>query len=237
MVTCDFIGGLGNNMFQIAATIGAAKRNGHEYGFKRWRFNHYFANSLPSYNYGNLRQVKEFAFTYHPITVYSGSYCLNGYYQSEKYFAHCKNEVWNVFQFDEKLCSKHYIDMVAVHVRRGDYLKMPEHHTNLPLSWYYRAMAKFSGARFMIFSDDIEWCKAQDWGGYDVHFSTNTDAGQDLHDMSICSHNIIANSSFSWWAAWLNHRPDRKVVAPAQWFGHKLRHDTKDLIPEGWQIL
>jgi hypothetical protein len=237
MVTCDFIGGMGNNMFQIAATIGAAKAHSHEYGFKAWKYNKYLASSLPILHAGNLRTVKEFAFTYYPIRIFTGNYCLNGYYQSEKYFDKCREEIRSVFTFDDKLRTKAHIDMVALHVRRGDYLKMPEHHTNLSMSYYYKAMACFAGARFLIFSDDIEWCKQQDWLGHDVYFSENKDAGQDMHDMSICSHNIIANSSFSWWAAWLNKRTGRKVIAPKNWFGHKLRHDTKDLIPEAWILL
>jgi len=223
-------------MFQIAATIGVSVKNGQYYQFPPWKYNKYFANKLPGLTTRLLVPIREVSFTYHPVHVFSGrNYDMHGFFQSEKYFSHCAPIIRKAFDFIPEIKTVKHIDKVAVHVRRGDYLAMPNHHIVLPMAYYYKAMVQFKGAKFLIFSDDIPWCKEQNWAGHDVSFSENKDEVQDLYDMSVCTHNIIANSSFSWWGAWLNQRPDRKVIAPKLWFGSQLRHDTKDLIPDTWR--
>lgn len=226
-------GQLGNQMFQIASTIGIAKKNNQFYQFPKWEYQKYFKNKLPLLNASSFTVIREISFTYHPIQVLSGrNYDLHGYFQSEKYFSHCSQYIKEVFALIEQ---KKPIDRVGIHIRRGDYLKMPNHHPVLPLSYYYRAMDMFKGAKFRIFSDDIIWCQQQDWAGHDIDFSTNNNEIADLQDISLCAHVIMANSSFSWWGAWLNTRPHKQVIAPKQWFGPLMRHDTKDLIPTEWK--
>lgn len=118
------------------------------------------------------------------------------------------------------------IDRVAVHVRRAKNPINPEEqaysenkfYTNLIDTGYYqKAMSQFPDRKFLVFSDDISWCKKQDIF-LGCEFSTNTDEEKDLFDMSSCTDQIIANSSFSYWAALLNVNPDKKVIAPKAWY-------------------
>ena len=131
---------------------------------------------------------------------------------------------------------------IALHVRRGDYIKNAENHFNLPRAYYEAALSKFDANRnVIVFSDDPVWC--HDEGTFvDDRFiiSENEDNRVDLCLMSLCDDFIIANSSYSWWGAWLSTNKDKTVIAPAQWFGktgYTKDHNTKDLIPNDWTII
>jgi hypothetical protein len=129
---------------------------------------------------------------------------------------------------------------VSIHVRRGDYLSFPEHHPPLTMDYYREAMSRFPGARFLVFSDDPGWCllNFRD-AGYQVEISTGRTAAEDMALMASCDHHIIANSSFSWWSAWLNRNPSKRVIAPdpkTRWFGPaKKGWNTADLLPAAWE--
>ena len=98
-------------------------------------------------------------------------------------------------------------------------------------------MRKFDGCKFLIFSDDKEWC-LENFNKENCEISHNSDAAEDLQLMSLCDHHIIANSSFSWWGAWLGQNKDKKVIAPKEWFGPaKNEHATKDLYCKDWIVL
>lgn len=127
---------------------------------------------------------------------------------------------------------------VSIHVRRSDYLQ----HTSLincSMKYYEQAVVylreMYNDARFFVFSDDIAWCK-QNFSGADFTFVEGNSNCEDLVLMSSCSHHIIANSTFSWWAAWLNNSPHKKVIAPKKW------HTQKDggnghLLPSDWLLM
>ena len=123
--------------------------------------------------------------------------------------------------------------LVSVHVRRADYLNIPEHHTNLQVEYYERAMKNFEGYSPVIFSDDIEWCKNNLNFNNMVLVEGNSDV-EDLWLMSLCKNNIIVNSSFSWWGAYLNKNVDKVVIAPSKWFGDGVSLSTEDIVPEQW---
>ena len=127
---------------------------------------------------------------------------------------------------------------VALHVRRTDYLTNSENHPPCTLDYYKAALDHFDDDRnVIVFSDDPSWCQEQELFSDDrFMISENTDNRVDLCLMSLCSDFIIANSSFSWWGAWLSTNQNKKVIAPLQWFGtgYTKQHDTKDLIPDGW---
>ena len=109
----------------------------------------------------------------------------------------------------------------------------------VPSEVYYRnAMAQFGTSyNFLVFSDDLAWCK-QHLKGQAIAYSEGRTAIQDMHLMSACSHNIISNSTFSWWAAWLNARTDKCVVAPRIWFNPELQPPgTYDVVPEDWTAI
>ena len=173
---------------------------------------------------------------------------LRGYFQTEKYFKHIEKEIRSDFTFKDEILNpcKEMIESVenpiALHVRRGDYIKNAENHFNLPIEYYDAALSKFDDDRnVIVFSDDPLWC--HDEGIFvDDRFiiSENEDNRVDLCLMSLCDDFIIANSSYSWWGAWLSTNKDKTVIAPSQWFGktgYTKDHDTKDLIPNDWTII
>ena len=173
---------------------------------------------------------------------------LRGYFQTEKYFKHIEKEIRSDFTFKDEILvpCKEMIESVenpiALHVRRGDYIKNAENHFNLPRAYYEAALSKFDTNRnVIVFSDDPVWC--HDEGTFvDDRFiiSENEDNRVDLCLMSLCDDFIIANSSYSWWGAWLSANKDKTVIAPAQWFGktgYTKDHNTKDLIPNDWTII
>lgn len=175
---------------------------------------------------------------------------LKGNRQSEKYFKRFEDKIRHDFslseswivpvkEFAENLKQQ---DSVAIHIRRGDYL------TPIALEWlgllptYYYSDAiktiakKVTNSRFYIFSDDIEWSKQHLHIEHEHEFVSGIitkNAMEDFYLMSNCKHNIIANSTFSWWAAWLNSNEDKIVIAPKKWY-NQVKLDTSDLIPPEW---
>jgi hypothetical protein len=176
---------------------------------------------------------------------------LDGYFQSESYFKDKRALLLSEFSFPE---SDNIIDSlksrilstdnpVALHVRRGDYLKpdVAEFHGVLPLAYYQRAKKKIesviTSAHYFVFSDDIEWCKHHfSFLGHTVTFvATDTlRTWQDMYLMSLCRHHIIANSSYSWWSAWLNKTPEKIVIAPENWFANESYNNQTDIVPRDW---
>jgi hypothetical protein len=188
---------------------------------------------------------------------------LNSYFQNEKYFKNIENEIREDFEFQDEIleASKEIIDEVGnaifLHVRRGDYIATPDHHPTLSAEYYVQALEKFdSEISVLVFSDDLEWCRNQEFLQSDrflisenhVKYPNKIKLGDgsvqqslvpywDLCLMSLCSGAIIANSSMSWWGAWLQNKRG-KVVAPKQWFGSAYSHyDISDLIPKDWEII
>ena len=132
---------------------------------------------------------------------------------------------------------------IAVHIRRGDYVTdklTQQFHGNCSLEYYHRAIIELQTNNkdfiLVFFSDDSDWVKEQfgdlSYSKIFVDHNKNEDSWKDMFLMSSCQHNIIANSSFSWWAAWLNNNPEKVVVAPKEWFATNKK--TNDLIPSEW---
>lgn len=191
-----------------------------------------------------------------------------GFFQSEKYFRHVANEIREDYTFKKEWLDpcKEFMkqfegqEPVFLHVRRGDpnladkrgfkwaYVNIQDQHPCQPLEYYEEALKEFpDDAPVIVFSDAIEWCKEQDIFKPDRFIFSEP---EDKHDdgalvpyidlclMSLCSHAIIANSSMSWWGAWLQKNPYQKVVAPKMWFGETYSFkDTKDLYCEHWKLI
>ena len=194
---------------------------------------------------------KGFQYTKQPVPQQPVNYNCNinkfiGYFQSELYFKAYKNDIMNTFtlpiKFQENVKRKNtkivnHPLSVSIHVRRGDYMNIQSVHYIQPIEYYENAIKHYNPkSLFVIFSDDIEWCKKQ--GVFQslankVYVTGEIDYN-DLYLMSLCKHNIIANSSFSWWGAYLNLNRKKKVVAPSTWFGPDGPKDTGDLIPSTW---
>lgn len=173
---------------------------------------------------------------------------LHGYWQSERYFAPIEQQIRQDFAFPAFSNTQNSdmaqriseSDAVALHVRRGDYVALAAHA--LCDQAYYdaalaRVMSGMSGSpTVFVFSDDPDWARANlsipaekvvvDFNGPDTDF-------EDMRLMSLCRHNIIGNSSFSWWAAWLNTNPDKIVTGPARWFGNP-KLNNPDILPSTW---
>lgn len=180
---------------------------------------------------------------------YAAGHCyLRGYWQSEKYFLHHAGTLRADFAFrsppigaNAPLAERmRRENAVSLHVRRGDYVShraTAALHGALPPAYYEAAVAhildRVPNPVFYVFSDDIPWVKKHLRLAAPTYFvEHNRQAFDDLQLMSLCRHHVIANSSFSWWGAWLNQDPEKIVVAPRQWFAQPRRVD--DLLPASW---
>lgn len=237
-------GRLGNQMFQYAALKGIARHRDLEFAIpfspelNDWvdhQLSKYFKldGSLQIESIGNQNERWESHFHFDQTlfeTCEDGT-DLMGYFQTEKYFSHIRDEILNDFTIKQKF-EKPMKEYIALHVRRGDYINQPQFHPVCPVDYYYNALDKMPSLPVVVMSDDIEWCEQFIPGSM---YLKNTSNIHDLYVMSQANHNIIANSSFSWWGAWLNQNPDRIVVAPEQWFGSAYEHyNMEDIRPEDW---
>lgn len=171
---------------------------------------------------------------------------IHGYYQSEKYFIECKDDVLREFQFNDDIfynCFRKISDfknneIVAVHIRRGDNVVNPTFPL-ISMEYIQKALNIFSNKEynFLIISDDINYCGHVFPEGENIRISSGENDFEDLCLMSLADHNIISNSSFSWWGAYLNKNPNKKVIVPSDWFKDKVNINTKDLIPENWVVI
>jgi len=180
---------------------------------------------------------------------------LQGYWQSEKYFSDFATMIRDEFQFaipqestDTRIFSEmRQTNSVAVHVRRGDYTRKENVALFAPVtSEYYNCALRVLQAAegpldIFLFSDDGAWAMEllKDWSAQItlVDHNKGSRSAMDMFLMSHCRHNIIANSTFSWWGAWLNSNPDKQVFAPAKWFTTRSGHSSSDLIPESWRTI
>lgn len=247
-------GGLGNMMFMTAAAKGLSKKHNHKQYF--WD-NHYgilhgtpmsykdtVFRKLPllEHDLSEVVPVNDQSFHYTPIEAPNENVQVNGYFQSPKYWEHCKDEILDLFscpdEIKNKLLSKYDVsNTVAIHIRRGNYVSLSYHHYNLSVEYFNNAIDYFAGHKFFIFSDDIEWCK-QNFIGEQFTFIENQNEVEDLYLMSLCTHNVISNSTFGWWGAYLNGNPNKVVVYPNKWFGPGYKDwKTKDLFPDEWICL
>ena len=184
---------------------------------------------------------------------------LHDYFQSEKYFKNVEDIIRKDFTFKNDIMASclevinEYEDPIFIHVRRGDYVNQPENHPALPVSYYKNALKKYfkDDTPVFVFSDDLDWCRENfkedrfliptENQLYEQTADTNDGRVKsfvpyyDLCMMSLCIGGIIANSSMSWWGAWLIETPTAPIVAPVPWFGKNYSHyNMDDLIPVGW---
>lgn len=224
-------GRLGNQMFQIASTIGIAEINDQEFCFPEWEYQNHFKNRLPRFVDKDYQRLDYEGSDFKDFRLVKYNYDLSGYFQSWKYFKDSNNTVKKYFTPKEQPQSA-FRDAVAVHVRRGDYLGLQHIHPTLGMNYYDNAMSYFPGKEFLVFSDDIDWC-VKNFTKRDVSFvESNDNPVLDLLFMSQCSRFIIANSSFSWWGAYLSG--SKTVVAPKIWALNETKNER--LMPD-WLVL
>jgi hypothetical protein len=158
---------------------------------------------------------------------------ISGYLQDLRYFDSYKETVINAFNIESEPQ-----DICSVHVRRGDYTKLQKYHPCCSIDYYKSAINiirdKHKNMRFKIFSDDIKWCK-DNFKWEDFLFSEGKAETEDFIEMTGCKCNINANSTFSWWASYLNINPTKTVIYPSKWFGSGYpNHDASGYAVEGW---
>jgi hypothetical protein len=215
----------------------------------------------PSFWCNNFRRIMRFRYykqlenefirEKHPIY-------LDGYYQSEKYFKDVRNQLLNEFAFpklDDALNEAMALQIqscnqaVSLHVRRGDYLKpgILKYHGVLPIDYYKKAIevieTTVKAPAYFVFSDDPEWSKVNlsflgSKAVFVDHNISSSSAWKDMYLMTLCKHHIVANSSFSWWGAWLSKNDEGVKIAPCKWFNPEVANfQIEDFIPQTWEII
>lgn len=259
-------GRLGNQMFQYAALIGIAQKQGlnhginykkgndltwKEYGidneYKLLTLDKAFNLSAPQYESNKLDKViKEKYFHFDEVLFNTGDDAiLEGYFQTDKYFNHCEDIIKKEFSFKKEIidaCNfflndKSFNETVSIHVRRGDYINN-SYYAQSDILYYEKAILKNFNDKdynFIVITDDIDWCKLF-FNKKNFYISEGCNQFLDMCIMSMCNHNIITNSSFSWWGSWLNKNLNKKIIAPAQWFTNP-EILTKDLYSSNWITL
>lgn len=246
------MGRQGNQRFQIASTIGIALDNGLPFAFPE---NPDFPK-LPRFNGITNALYTEATYEFTPVKLSQDSWDLAGYFQSSRYFAHHWDIIKPYFEFSEEIINKAnllwdedaeslqepVIGTCSMHVRRGDYLGIQQYHPVLPVNYYKKAisMLPWTASHILVFSDDPEWCR-ENLGHLHPHmkFIHGTEM-QDMYLMSQCNYHIIANSSFSWWGAFLDQSQYKQVFAPPpeRWFGEAYRDkNVSDLYEKDWIIV
>jgi len=259
--------GLGNSMFQIATTIAIAKDNNVNYyfpdncSFKKTRFSNkicYFKNTLPFINFNSINNITRwgyggFGYMEPPKINVNETIVIDGFFQNEKYFYNYKDILTETFDIKEEYkiyLQEKYKDILekntcSLHIRRGDYFTAREMKV-LDMEYYKNAVNQFdSSTFFVIFSDDIQWCKENLDFITNKYFIEEKNDILEIHLMGFCKNNIIANSTFSWWGAWLGK--NNKIIMPnpqTNWFSKefyeknlKYNFDYNSLTCKGWIIV
>lgn len=257
-ITTNHRGGIGNVMFKLAAVISMSIDNGVDYIFSKEfirpvdpDYKNYRDNLLRNINFidrlpQNYFVHTETQFNYQEIKYNEGiNLLLDGYFQSEKYFINNKQTIIDIFKPTEEIKNEilkslpEVNNYVSIHIRRGDYLNYPNHHPQQSEE-YYKEATEIIGLdnTFLIFSDDLVGVKNMFNYLPNKIFYTSGKDWLDLYTMSLCKDNIICNSTFSWWAAYLNNNKHKKIITTKNWFGSSLKqHDISDLFPFEWILL
>lgn len=243
MIEPTLIGRLGNFMFEVATAYAYSIKHGMDYNVNKAEdvnnyIDRFFPHLVTNKRLINYDTWKEPSHAYTEIPKFENVKILE-YFQSEKYFKDYRNDILALFNFPyEKIEG-----WVSIHVRRGDYL---QYYNSFPpvderyLSVAMRLLAKNGYKKFIVFSDGMDWCKQNlnsvKYPEYQFIYSEGKNEFEDMAKGSMCEHNIISNSTFSWWQAWLNQNPNKLVVSPSKfnWFGKRVRLSTEDIIPESW---
>lgn len=253
MVSFTNMGRCGNFLFQAAATIGYAHKHGVEFSVPEWTNNEvwnptYLSHLVhPKFDPDLPRKViEENRHNYYELEAPAGpgiNTFLHGYWQSYKYFDFCRTEILELFNLPW-----HYdAGYVALHVRRGDYLRYPQINPLATRAYYEQAVRRFwlqGYKKFKVFSDDIPWCieefKHGCYQGCEFTYSQGKGVIEDICLMSNCEHTIMSNSTFAWWGAWLNRNSKKQVMCVHEnnYYGPQNKHlDVSTLYPPEWTRL
>jgi hypothetical protein len=263
MLTCHLMGGLGNQMFQIYTTIAYAIKSNHVFTFLHvkvvgdrssywdsifFKLRPFLTDKLP-----HTIMIREKNFMFNDLTIPKENSMLVGFFQSYKYFEEHASTIHRMLKIEEMktdLCrcldldADYFTRVISMHFRLGDYKKITDYHPIATKKYYTQALTHYPDHYRVLYfceNEDIdevtktitELSIAYPTLQFERGGVLLTDWEQMLL-MSCCSHNIIANSTFSWWAAYLNTNTKKKVTYPNIWFGPRAGHDTRDLCPPEW---
>lgn len=276
MITCNLMGGLGNQLFQIFATISYAIKSKNRFAFLsqetlgggsstiRYTFWNTFFSNLKTFLVKDLpvvRVIRETGFAYSELRVsemINQNIMLSGYFQSYKYFQANYSTICRLIgigKMKAELLQKLNItsvglnNSISTHFRIGDYKKLQDYHPLATYEYYERALGFIQNLKTDINFEILYFCEDCDIGdvlsiinklvikfpSYTfVRGEKNLEDWEQMLLMSCCHHNIIANSSFSWWSAYFNSYSDKIVCYPSVWFGSKINNDMSDLCPHEW---
>lgn len=247
-------GRCGNNLFQIASSWALARRTERELVLPRCKYPEVFewSPAIIEGFYPWIEPIKELYFQYcgkyFARELETTKECVNilGWMQTEKYFKDYEPEIRAILKWKDEFRIRlrelykgiYEKPVIAIHVRRGDYVSNPNYHS-LPDKYYIQALEKFfpqwmEKYNILVFSDDITWCKTY-FNGANIYFSEGRTDLEDLCLMSQCNDFILSNSSFSWWGAWLSNTTGQ-IIRPTQYFEGELKkwNNTKDFWPPQW---
>lgn len=255
MIVTKLQGGLGNQLFQWAVSKRLSVKYNTDYYFDLSYFNTLSSSGLVSkwnleveklnlsFKTFQIKKInlKSIIDNFHYQEINNNSF-LDGYWQSEKYFIEIEKLIREDLKIEKYL--KNYIinkypilneNTVSLHVRRGDYLNLQDYHPTQTVDYYNNAYDFINDLNIgvVVVSNDINWCKENIKFDNITYIEGETNI-VDLRIMSLCKHNIIANSSFSWWGAWLNNNKTKKVISPKKWFGSAVNLYDGDIVPEKW---
>ena len=249
MITCNIVGGLGNQLFQIFATISYALEHNQQFGFTIKPF----TGKRPMYWDNFLNSLKIFTCSSETPLV------LKGYFQNEKYFINYYCSICRLIRLKQQkeLLMQEYEYLLggdtitcSMHFRLGDYLQLPEHYIILSYEYYKNSLdfickrekERLSEIKVIYFCEDtipfIDRLTSEFPNITFICAQNELSDWQQMLLMSCCNHNIIANSTFSWWGAYFNSNPDKIVCSPAKWYGPKITIDIEtERTPFGWNLI
>jgi hypothetical protein len=261
MLSIELMGGIGNQMFQIATIEVMAQEIGTDVYYadidnfiemlsRQTAWTTHAREYLTIFKNLDLRKNQDWAvppkrivrvpFEYRRIIAEDDTRYV-GYFQSESYFAHYRDFVLKSLEPSDDISARlsKYDDLLkgttcSIHVRRGNYVQLAHIHPPCDMDYYNRAMEylrPYGIERYIVVSDDMTWCR-ENFIGEKFVFVEDTDYIC-LFLQSRCTHHIIANSSFSWWAAWIGQNVDKRTIAPERWFGDD-NNRAKDIVPWHW---
>jgi len=260
-------GAIGNQLFQYAALYAAGKKNNFNikiphtkdhYDSGTNRIQHYFLNCFKNIYAEILTKEEEkeikneinfekAIFYYHELFDIKDFTNINGYFQSYKYFENFQKDILDQFIFNQSIIdnvSNKYKfnigDYSSVHLRCGDYSYRQNHHPIMNLQYYEKAFNIINSEKYLVFSDTIEYARNvfNNFKNIEFIYIKDNHAFEDMYMMSNTKNNIIANSTFSWWASYLN-KNNPKIIAPSNWLGpaYDGQWNINDLIPKDWVLI
>jgi hypothetical protein len=257
-------GEFGNHLFQIASTIGYGLKNNHDFLFPEWigltsqdSYSKYFKNPIPQTNIIPKLEgfYKEPNFCYNEIPYFKDNLDIFGYFQSEKYFSHCKDAIKKAFEPSDlvkNINTLNYKNSVSIQLRfydcsrpyktnhirfevdpQNNFYYQPEENTD-----FLKEAINFFGKdkNYFIVTNNPQKAKNMFEKYNNFYILDNFNYIEQFFIQTKCENNIISNSSFGWWGAWLNNNPDKIVFAPKKWFKDE-KMITNDLYSEKWRVI